>query len=43
MTLTIPADLVSGTTYWLGAIVDYDGSIKEVDEQNAAFQIIRVH
>jgi hypothetical protein len=43
VTLTIPADLVSGTTYWLGAIVDYDGSIKEVDEQNAAAHIIRVN
>jgi len=43
VTLTIPTDLISGTTYRLGAIVDYDGSIHEVDEQNAAFHIIRVH
>jgi hypothetical protein len=43
VTLTIPADLVPGTTYRLGAIVDYDGSIKEVDEQNTASHIILVH
>ncbi len=43
VTLTIPADLVSGTTYWLGAIADYDRSITEVEEQNAASHIIRVN
>jgi len=43
VTLTIPADLVSGTTYWLGAIADYDRAIAEVEEQNTAAHIIRVN
>lgn len=35
-TLTIPSWLTSGTTYWLGAIVDYTGAIAELDESNNA-------
>jgi len=42
-TLTIPGDLVSGTTYYLGAIVDYDDALDENDENNAAYHIIRVN
>lgn len=42
-TLTIPGDLVSGTTYYLGAIVDYDNALAEIDEYNAAYHIIRVN
>lgn len=42
--LYIPSDLVSGQTYYLGAIVDYNGAISEVDENNnAAYHIIRVN
>jgi len=41
---TIPADLVSGTTYYLGAYVDYDNKITKVDSaNNAAYPIIRIH
>jgi hypothetical protein len=43
VSLKIPVDLVSGTTYWLGAIVDYDNDIAEIDEYNAAYHIIRVN
>jgi hypothetical protein len=43
VSLKIPVDLVSGTTYWLGAIVDYDNALTEIDEYNAAYHIIRVN
>jgi hypothetical protein len=42
-TLTIPADLTRGATYYLGVIVDYDNAIAEVDENNAAYHIIRIN
>jgi len=42
-TLTIPANLISGTTYYLGAIVDYDNALSEIDGYNAAYHIIRVN
>lgn len=42
-TLTIPRDLVSGATYYLGAIVDYDNALAENDEFNAAYHIIRAN
>jgi hypothetical protein len=42
-TLTILGDLISGTTYYLGAIVDYDNALAEIDEYNAAYHIIRVN
>lgn len=42
--LYIPRDLVSGRTYYLGAIVDYNRAISEIDESNnAAYHIIRVN
>jgi hypothetical protein len=42
--LYIPSDLASGSTYYLGAIVDYNKSLSEVDESNnAAYHIIRVN
>lgn len=42
-TLTIPSDLISGTTYYLGAIIDDDGLIVETDESNAMYHIIKVN
>lgn len=43
-TITIPTNLTSGTTYYLGAIIDYDNKINETDENNnAAYHIIRVN
>ena len=42
-TLTIPADLTRGTTYYLGVWVDYDDAIAEVDESNTAYHIIRIN
>lgn len=42
-TLTIPSNLTSGQTYWLGAIVDYTNALVEGDENNNATYIgIRV-
>ena len=32
--VTIPADLVSGQTYWLGVIIDEDSTLSEVTETN---------
>ena len=37
--LTIPSNLIVDQTYWLGAIVDYTGSIAEFTEQNNAAYI----
>lgn len=34
--LVIPANLVSGQTYWLGAIIDYKGGIAERSDANNA-------
>lgn len=43
-TVTIPSNLTSGSTYYLGAIIDRTGSIAEVDESNnAAYHIIRIN
>lgn len=36
VTLDIPSNLTSGRHYWLGAIIDYDGTLSEVDESNNA-------
>lgn len=41
--LTIPRDLISGTTYYLGVIVDYDNALAEIDEYNAAYHVFRVN
>jgi hypothetical protein len=42
--LNIPSNLVSGTTYWLGAIIDYNGAVNEVYEaNNATYTAIRVN
>lgn len=42
--VTIPSNLNSGQTYYLGVIVDYTNSLGEVDESNnAAYHIIRVN
>jgi len=42
-TLTIPTGLVVGKTYWLGAVVDADGAIPEIDEwNNATYVAIRI-
>lgn len=37
--LVVPNDLVSGQTYWLGVIVDWQGQIAEYDESNNATYI----
>lgn len=43
-TLTIPSNLTSGTTYYLGVIIDYNGALSETDESNnAAYHIIRIN
>ncbi len=34
--ITIPESVAEETIYWLGAIIDYDGTVAEVDEQNNA-------
>jgi len=42
--ITIPADLVSGQTYWLGVIVDEDHTLSEVTEaNNQTYIAIRVN
>jgi hypothetical protein len=42
-TLTIPTNLASNTTYYLGAVVDYTGALSELSETNNATYIgIRV-
>jgi len=41
--LVVPSTLTSGATYWLGAIIDYNGAIAEGNESNNATYIaIRV-
>lgn len=41
--LVIPADLTSGTNYWVGAIVDYDDALVETTStNNATYMPIRV-
>lgn len=40
--ITMPSSLISGATYYLGAIIDYDNKIKENDTGNAAYHIIKV-
>lgn len=43
-TLTIPSSLVSGSTYYLGAIIDWNNAITEVNSaNNAAYHIIRIN
>lgn len=40
----IPSDLISGETYYLGAIIDYNGAVSEVDEgNNRAYHVIRIN
>jgi hypothetical protein len=41
--IIIPSSLTSGTTYYLGVIIDYDGLIPENDSNNAAYHIIKVN
>lgn len=42
--LVIPADLTSGTNYWVGAIVDYDNAVTEtISVNNASYLPIRVN
>lgn len=43
-TLTIPNDLVRGRTYWLGAVIDRNGSLAEMTEANNSTYIpIRIN
>lgn len=43
-TVTLPSNLVSGTTRYLGAIIDYNNVLAEVDSSNnAAYHIIQVN
>ncbi len=43
-TLTIPNDLISGTNYWLGVVIDDTGAIPEsVESNNATYIPIRVN
>jgi len=42
--LYMPTDLTSGSTYYLGGIIDYDNAVAEIDSSNnAAYHIIRVN
>jgi hypothetical protein len=41
--ITIPSDLTSGSTYYLGVIVDDNNALTEVDNNNAAYHIILVN
>lgn len=42
--LWIPSNLVSGQTYYLGGIIDYDGAVSEVYEaNNATYLAIRIN
>jgi len=43
VTITIPSTLTSGTTYYLGAFIDDNNTVSEVDGNNAAYHIIRVN
>jgi hypothetical protein len=41
--LVVPSTLVSGATYWLGAIIDYTGVVAEgYENNNATYTAIRV-
>lgn len=41
--LVIPSTLTSGATYWLGAIIDYNGAVAEgFENNNATYTAIRV-
>lgn len=40
--LRVPSDLVRGQKYYVGAIVDDDNRIGEIDGQNAAYHVIRI-
>ncbi len=43
-TLTIPSNLNSGQNYWIGAVIDADGSLSEMTEaNNATYLPIRVN
>ena len=43
-TLTVPTTLTSGVNYWLGAIIDYNGALGELYENNNATYVgIRVN
>jgi hypothetical protein len=43
-TIGIPGDLTSGSTYYLGVIIDYDNALSETDSSNnAAYHIIKVN
>lgn len=43
-TITIPSGLPSGTIRWVGAVIDRDGSLSEIDESNNATYIaIRIN
>lgn len=41
--VTIPSDLSSGTTYYLGVIVDDNYAVSEVDGNNAAYHIVKIN
>lgn len=42
--LVVPSNLVSGTNYWLGAVIDRTGAISEISEANNATYIpIRIN
>jgi|RhiMetdeSRZDD1v2_1073273.scaffolds.fasta_scaffold166524_4 hypothetical protein len=44
VTLTIPSNLTSGVTYWLGGVIDADGSLGEMTESNnATYLPIRIN
>jgi hypothetical protein len=44
VTLTIPSNLTSGVTYWLGGVIDADGSLAEMTESNnATYLPIRIN
>ena len=43
-TLTIPSNLNSGQNYWIGAVIDADGSLSEMTESNnATYLPIRIN
>jgi hypothetical protein len=44
VTLTIPTNLTSGVTYWLGGVIDADSSLAEMTESNnATYLPIRIN
>lgn len=40
--ITLPANLVSGQSYWVGAIIDADGTLAEANEINNAVYIAEI-